>query len=59
MIRVIPILLAIAYALAMYRFSAWRTSRELNEKSTRLADPALTEISGRLARALDLSLIHI
>lgn len=59
MIRVIPILLAIAYALAMYRFSAWRTARELNEKSTRLADPALTEISGRLARALDLPKIKV
>ncbi|MFG6542933.1 peptidase M48, partial [Sulfitobacter sp. M22298] len=36
MIRVIPILLAILYALAMYRFSAWRTARELDAKSTPL-----------------------
>ncbi|OAN71364.1 peptidase M48 [Sulfitobacter sp. EhC04] len=59
MIRVLPILLAILYALAMYRFSTWRTARELDAKSTRLADPALKEVSDRLARALDLPLIKV
>ena len=59
MIRVLPILLAVAYALAMYRFSAWRTARELDAKSTRLADPALKEISERMARALDLPRIRV
>lgn len=59
MIRVVPILLAILYALAMYRFSTWRTARELDAKSTRLADPALKEISDRLARALDLPRIKV
>ncbi|QFT60108.1 Metalloprotease LoiP precursor [Sulfitobacter sp. THAF37] len=59
MIRVLPILLAILYALAMYRFSTWRTARELDAKSTRLADPALKEVSDRLARALDLPQIKV
>ncbi|GLT09839.1 M48 family metalloprotease [Sulfitobacter sp. PR48] len=59
MIRVLPILLAILYALAMYRFSSWRTARELDARSTRLADPALKEVSDRLARALDLPQIKV
>ena len=59
MIRVLPILLAVLYALAMYRFSAWRTKRELDEKSTRLVDPALKDVSDRMARALDLPRIKV
>jgi putative metalloprotease len=59
MIRVVPILLAILYALAMYRFSAWRTKRELDEKSTELMDPALHDMSMKLARALDLPRIKV
>lgn len=59
MIRVLPILLAVAYGFAMYRFSAWRTARELDARSTVLADPALKEISDRLARALDLPRINV
>ncbi|MDF3413606.1 M48 family metalloprotease [Sulfitobacter sp. M57] len=59
MIRIIPILLAVVYGFAMYRFSAWRTARELDARSTLLADPALLEISDRLARALDLPKIKV
>jgi putative metalloprotease len=59
MIRVIPILLAVAYGLAMYHFSAWRTARELDARSTRLADPKLKEMSDRMARALDLPRINV
>ena len=59
MIRVLPILLAVAYAIAMYRFSAWRTKRELDAKSNELLDPALKEMSDRLARALDLPRIRV
>ncbi|HBR36633.1 MAG TPA: peptidase M48, partial [Sulfitobacter pontiacus] len=54
MIRILPILLAVLYGLAMYRFSAWRTAKELDEKSTELLDPALREMTSRLASALDL-----
>lgn len=59
MIRILPILLALAYGLAMYRFSAWRTARELDARSTVLADPALKDMSDRLARALDLPRIKV
>lgn len=59
MIKFTPILLAILYAFAMYRFSVWRTTRELNEKSTELADPKLKALTDRLAKALDLPRIRV
>lgn len=59
MLRFTPILLAILYALAMYRFSIWRTNRELDAKSTELADPRLKKLTDRLARALDLARIPV
>ena len=59
MIRVIPILLAVLYGLAMYRFSAWRTAKELDEKSTELIDPALREMSNKMAKALDVPRIKV
>ena len=59
MIRVLPILLAILYALAMYRFSAWRTARELDAKSTPLVDPKLNDMSAKMAKALDLPRIKV
>jgi putative metalloprotease len=59
MIRIVPILLAVAYGFAMYRFSAWRTARELDARSTILADPALKDMSDRLAAALDLPRIKV
>jgi len=59
MIRVVPILLAVVWAFAMYRFSAWRTAKELDSRSTELMDPALREITSRMARALDLERIKV
>ncbi len=59
MLRFTPILLAIIYALVMYRFSAWRTARELNAKSTELANPDLKRLTDRLAAALDLPRIRV
>ncbi|KIN60873.1 Peptidase, M48 family protein [Sulfitobacter noctilucae] len=59
MIRVFPILLAIGYALVMYRFSAWRTAKELDAKSSELVDPTLKDMSDRLAKALDLERIKV
>lgn len=59
MIRVIPILLAILYGLAMYRFSAWRTAKELDNRSTPLVDPKLNDMLTRMARALDLQRIRV
>ena len=59
MIRILPILLAVLYGLAMYRFSAWRTAKELDRKSTELIDPALRDMRMRMARALDLPRIKV
>lgn len=59
MIKFTPILLAVLYALAMYHFSAWRTKRELDEKSTELADPKLKRITDRLAAALEIDRIRV
>ena len=54
MLKFTPILLAILYALAMYRFSVWRTQRELDARSTELADPMLKVLTDRMAEALGL-----
>jgi putative metalloprotease len=59
MLRFTPILLAVAYGFAMYRFSAWRTQRELDEKSTELADPLLRQLCDQMAKALDLERIKV
>ncbi|WP_085311445.1 M48 family metalloprotease [Planktotalea arctica] len=59
MLKFAPILLAIVYGLAMYRFSVWRTSRELDAKSSELADPALKPIMDAMARALDLPRVRV
>ena len=59
MIRVLPILLAILYAVAMYRFSAWRTAKQLDEKSSPLMDPKLLDVSRKLASALEIERIKV
>jgi metalloprotease len=59
MLKLTPILLAILYALVMYRFSVWRTGRELDAKSTELADPRLKALCDRMAEALDLPRIRV
>ncbi|WP_370401304.1 M48 family metalloprotease [Sulfitobacter sp. JB4-11] len=59
MIRVLPILLAVAYGIIMYRFSAWRTAKELDARSTLLADPVLKKLSDKMAAALDLPRINV
>ena len=59
MLKFTPILLAILYALSMYRFSVWRTGRELDQRSTELADPVLKRLTDRMAAALDLSRIKV
>ncbi|ALI56224.1 M48 family metallopeptidase [Celeribacter marinus] len=59
MLKFTPILLAVVYALVMYRFSVWRTTRELNEKSAELADAQLRPVFARLATALDLPKVKV
>ncbi|MEM8631753.1 MAG: M48 family metalloprotease [Pseudomonadota bacterium] len=59
MIKFAPILLAIVYAVVMYRFSAWRTARELDARSTELADGPLRQLTSRFAEALDIDKIKV
>lgn len=59
MLRLTPLLLAIVYGIVMYRFSAWRTARELDARSSDVADPQLLAMTARLARALDLPRIRV
>jgi len=59
MLKFAPILLAILYALAMYRFSVWRTLKTLDRQSQPLTDPAITRLAERMAAALDLPQIDL
>lgn len=59
MIRLTPILLAVLYGYALYRFSAWRTARELDAKSTELADPLLRQLCDQMAAALEIDRIKV
>ena len=54
-----PILLAVIYGLVMMRFSIWRTTKELDAKSTELADPRLRAMTDRLAAALDIARVKV
>ncbi|MBK5935080.1 putative metalloprotease [Rhodovulum imhoffii] len=59
MFKLTPILLALLYGLAMYHFSAWRTRRELNARSSELVDPNLKVLTDRMAQVLDLPRIQV
>ncbi len=59
MLKFTPILLALLYGLLMYRFSAWRTGKELDAKSTELADPILKVLTNRMAEALELPRVRV
>ena len=51
--------MALIYGLVMYRFSAWRTARELDAQSSELADAGLKTLTDRMAAALDLPRIRV
>ncbi len=59
MLKLTPILLAIGWALVMYRVSVWRTAKELDAKSTELADTRLRGLCDRMARALEIDRIRV
>ncbi|PJF10667.1 M48 family metallopeptidase [Pseudorhodobacter sp. MZDSW-24AT] len=59
MIKFLPILLAICYALLMWRFSVWRTAKMLDQQSQPLTDPAITRLADRMAAALDIPTIKV
>ncbi len=54
MLKGIPVLLAIVYAIGMYFFSSWRTRRQLDQQSTELVDPDLRRFTDKMAQALNL-----
>ncbi|MEL7116719.1 MAG: M48 family metalloprotease [Pseudomonadota bacterium] len=59
MLKFWPIFLAVIYGLVIYRFSAWRTAKELDSRSTELADPLLKHLTDRMAQALDIERIRV
>jgi putative metalloprotease len=59
MLKLTPILLAVTYAFAVYWFSAWRTGRELDARSSELADARLRRLTDRMAEALGLERIRV
>lgn len=59
MIRFAPILIAIIGAIIMFRFSAWRSGKNLDAQSTVLKDPALLALTKRLAAQLDLPKLKV
>jgi metalloprotease len=59
MLKFTPVLFAIAYALAMYWFSARRTTKMLDQQSKPLTDADLLAVTARMAQALDLPAIKV
>ena len=59
MLKLTPLLLMLAYGLAMYHFSAWRTARELDARSSELADARLKRLTDRMAAALGIERIRV
>ena len=54
-----PVVFAILYALAMYWFSVWRTTKMLDAQSKPLTEPDLLAVTAKLATALDLPQIKV
>ena len=59
MLRLTPILLALAYGFLMFHFSAWNQKRQLDANSVDLVDPRLNDVLKRLARALDVARVQV
>ena len=59
MLRFSHILLALIYGLVMYKFSAWRTAKTLDQQSVTLMDPALSPLLQRMAKALDIPKLNV
>lgn len=59
MLKLTPILLAVLYGLVLWRFSVWRTGRELDARSVPLRDDKLAPALERMAQALDVGHIPV
>ncbi len=51
--------MAVLLGLAMYRFSVWRTTRELDSRSTLLSDAKVLNLTKRMAKALEIDRIRV
>lgn len=59
MTKLVPLLLVVAYALLMMRFSVWRTRKMLDQNSQPLTDPSITRLADRMARAMNIPEIRV
>ena len=59
MLRILPFLLTFAAAILYARLLAWRTARELDERSIELVDAGLRPVLARLSTALGLPRIKV
>jgi metalloprotease len=59
MIKFLPLILALGYAVLMLRFSVWRTKQMLDRQSQPLTDPAISRLADRMAAAMDLPEIKV
>ncbi|MEO0387773.1 MAG: M48 family metallopeptidase [Pseudomonadota bacterium] len=59
MIKLMPILLAVAIGLFMYQMSSWRLKRTLDRQSTPLRDPMLDPFVRKIARAVDVPALNV
>ncbi len=59
MTKILPLILAVVYALLMMRFSVWRTRKMLQTNSQPLTDPSITRLADRMAAAMDIPEIKV
>ena len=59
MLKLLPLLLAVAYGLMMWHFSARQLKAELDARSRPLDLPELSGVLARLARALDIKRVDV
>jgi len=59
MLKLLPTLLPLIYGYIIYRFSVRNTLKELDAKSTELADPAFQPVLERLAVALGIPRVRV
>lgn len=59
MIKFLPLLFVVVYAVMMMRFSVWRTRKLLDEKSTPLTDPSIMRLADQMAGAMGVPQIKV
>ena len=59
MMKFLPLILAVLYALLMLRFSVWRTRKMLDQNSQPLTDPSITQLADRMAAAMGVPEIKV